>query len=122
MITVSALADFDGKPGGLGRPTCRTDQDDTFADFSNYGPDVDLIAPGVCIPSTHYNQSYTTMSGTSMAAPHVAGGAALYRATHPTASPGTVKAALQRAGSLDWSWPSQDGDTVKDRLLRVSAF
>lgn len=122
VITVSALADFDGKPGGLGRPTCRTDQDDTFADFSNYGPDVDLIAPGVCIPSTHYNQSYTTMSGTSMAAPHVAGGAALYRATHPTASPGTVKAALQRAGSLDWSWPSQDGDTVKDRLLRVSAF
>ncbi|MFD1659118.1 S8 family peptidase [Streptomyces caeni] len=122
VITVSALADFDGKPGGLGRSTCRTDQDDTFADFSNYGRDVDLIAPGVCIRSTYLNGGYATMSGTSMAAPHVAGGAALYRATHPTASPQTVKSALQAAGSLDWSWPSQDGDAVKEPLLGVSAF
>jgi subtilisin len=121
VITVSALADFDGKPGGLAPPTCRTDQDDTFADFSNYGPDVDLIAPGVCIRST-YLGGYATMSGTSMAAPHAAGGAALYRATHPTASPQTVKSALQNAGSLHWSWPSQDGDAVKERLLRVSSF
>ncbi|MFK4100274.1 S8 family peptidase [Streptomyces sp. NPDC019531] len=122
VITVSALADFDGKPGGLAQPTCRADQDDSFADFSNYGPDVDLIAPGVCIQSTYFNGGYATMSGTSMAAPHVAGGAALYRATHPTASPSTVKAALQNAGSLNWSWPSQDGDAVKERLLRVSPF
>ncbi|MGW2521164.1 S8 family serine peptidase [Streptomyces sp. NPDC001617] len=122
VITVSALADFDGKPGGLGQPTCRADQDDTFADFSNYGPDVDLIAPGVCIRSTYLGGGYATMSGTSMATPHVAGGAALYRATHPTASPAAVKAALQAAGSLDWIWPSQDGDAVKERLLRVSSF
>lgn len=122
VITVSALADFDGKPGGLGQSTCRTDQDDTFADFSNYGPDVDLIAPGVCIRSTYLNGGYATMSGTSMAAPHVAGGAALYRATHPTASPQTVRSALRTAGSLGWIWPSQDGDAVKEPLLRVSSF
>lgn len=122
VITVSALADFDGKPGGLGRPTCRNDQDDTFADFSNYGSDVDLIAPGVCIRSTSNSGGYTTMSGTSMAAPHVAGGAALYRATHPGALPQSVKTALQAAGSLDWTWPSQDGDTTKERLLRLTNF
>lgn len=122
VITVSALADFDGKPGGLGRPSCRADQDDTFADFSNYGADVDLIAPGVCILSTFRNGGYSVLSGTSMAAPHVAGGAALYRATHPNASPQAVKAALQAAGSLDWTWPSQDGDATKERLLKVSSL
>ncbi|MDQ1006950.1 subtilisin family serine protease [Streptomyces sp. V4I23] len=45
VINVSALADLDGKPGGPARPTCRAGQADTFADFSNYGPDIDLIAP-----------------------------------------------------------------------------
>jgi subtilisin len=52
VLTVSALADFDGEPGGLGSPTCRTDQDDTLADFSNWGSAVDIAAPGVCILST----------------------------------------------------------------------
>jgi subtilisin family serine protease len=122
VITVSALADFDGKSGGLGQPSCMSDQDDTFADFSNYGADVDLIAPGVCIRSTYRFGGYSTLSGTSMAAPHVAGGAALYRATHPTASPQSVKTALQAAGSLDWTWPSQDPDGTKESLLRVSSF
>lgn len=122
VITVSALADFDGKPGGLGRPTCLSDQDDTFADFSNYGSDVDLIAPGVCIRSTSNTGGYTTLSGTSMAAPHVAGGAALYRAKNPGALPQNVKTALQGAGSLDWTWPSQDGDSTKERLLDLTSF
>lgn len=121
VITVSALADFDGKPGGLARATCRTDQDDTFADFSNYGADVDLIAPGVCIRSTYFGGGYSTLSGTSMASPHVAGGAALYRATHPTATPAQVKAALIAAGSSDWSAVG-DGDGTKEPLLKVSTF
>ncbi len=121
VITVSALADFDGKPGGLAPSTCYADKDDTFANFSNYGADVDLIAPGVCIYST-FPGGYSTLSGTSMASPHVAGGAALYLATNPGASPATVKAHLQSAGGSDWDWPSQDGDGVKEPLLNVSSF
>ena len=121
VITVSALADFNGLPGGGAPSTCRSDVDDTFADFSNYGADVDLIAPGVCINSTWMLGGYNTISGTSMASPHVAGGAALYKATHPTASPAAVKAALQGAGSLDWN-NSDDKDSVKERLLDVTTY
>ena len=122
VITVSALADFDGQPGGGAASTCREDTDDTFADFSNFGADVDLIAPGVCILSTSLSGGTATLSGTSMATPHVAGGAALYVATHPGASPASVKSALQAAGSTNWIWPSEDGDGTQERLLDVSTF
>ncbi|HKG66626.1 MAG TPA: S8 family peptidase [Solirubrobacteraceae bacterium] len=121
VITVSALADFNGKPGGGAAPTCRADVDDTFADFSNFGADVDLIAPGVCILSTWKGGGYNTISGTSMASPHVAGAAALYKAGSPGASPAQVKSALQSAGTLDWN-DVDDPDPIKERLLNVDAF
>jgi subtilisin family serine protease len=121
VITVSALADFNGRPGGGAAATCRADQDDTFADFSNFGADVDLIAPGVCITSTSNTGGLATFSGTSMASPHVAGAAALYKSTHPAATPAQVKSALQAAGNLNWS-NADDGDATKEKLLNVAAL
>ncbi|WP_269436055.1 S8 family serine peptidase [Saccharothrix sp. NRRL B-16348] len=122
VITVSALTDFNGRPGGGGTPTCVPSYtDDTFARFSNFGADIDLIAPGVCILSTWKNGRYSTISGTSMATPHVAGGAALYKVTHPAATPADVKAALRASGTLDWN-TGTDPDGVPDRLLNVAGF
>ncbi|HET9519772.1 MAG TPA: S8 family serine peptidase [Candidatus Limnocylindrales bacterium] len=122
VITVSALADTDGKPGGLGGNRCFSwgsyDSDDTFANFSNYGGDVDLIAPGKCIWST-VPSGYQYMSGTSMAAPHVAGAAALVKETRPNFSPAEVKEALQYLGTSDWkTWT--DPDSIHEKLLNVS--
>ena len=97
VITVSALADSDGKLGGLGA-ALSYGADDTFATFSNYGSAVDIGAPGVNIYSTWIGNTYKTISGTSMASPHVAGAAALYIATHPTAQWTEVKNALVSAG------------------------
>ena len=121
VITVSALADFNGLPGGGAAATCRADVDDTLADFSNWGADVDIIAPGVCIHSTWKGGGYNTISGTSMASPHVAGAAALYKSTNPGASPAQVKTALQNAGNLNWN-DADDPDPTKEPLLNVDAF
>ena len=121
VITVSALADFNGVPGGGAAATCRADVDDTFADFSNFGADVDLIAPGICILSTWKGGAYNTISGTSMATPHVSGAAALYKATHPTATPSAVKSALQTAGTSNWN-TATDPDSTHEALLNVATF
>jgi subtilisin len=76
VVTVSALADSDGQPGGRG-PDTSWGPDDTFAGFSNFGPGVDLIAPGVDILSVCPG-GYCVMTGTSMAAPHATGAVALW--------------------------------------------
>jgi subtilisin family serine protease len=123
VITVSALADTDGVPGGTGGNACYSwgsyDTDDTFANFSNYGADVDIIAPGKCIWSTLPGGRYGYSSGTSMAAPHVTGAAALWLSTRPGRTPQQVKAALQAAATLDWK-TSTDPDGTPDRLLNVA--
>ncbi len=123
VITVSALADTDGIPGGLGGSSCYSwgsyDKDDTFADFSNYGGDVDLIAPGKCIWSTLPGNRYGYISGTSMAAPHVTGAAALYKASRPLATPADVRTALRVAGTQDWN-TATDPDGTHEPLLNVA--
>jgi len=81
VLAVTAMADFDGKPGGLATraPCSDGGQDDTAADFSDYaapgspGADHTIAAPGVCITSTWNDGGTKTISGTSMASPHVAG-------------------------------------------------
>ncbi|MFQ3558815.1 S8 family peptidase [Streptomyces gramineus] len=96
-----------------------TDRTDTRAAFSDYGPAVDLFAPGVAVTSDS-NRSDTataTDSGTSMAAPRVAGAAALYLADRPRATPARVAAALI-AGAASGK-VSDAGPGSPNRLLRV---
>lgn len=122
VITVSALSDSDGKSGGTGgAPSCRTsEKDDYFASFSNYGADVDIAAPGVCILSTWKGGGYNTISGTSMASPHVAGVAALYIATHPGATPAQVRSALIAAA---FAGPiAGDPDSTKEGVVNAGGF
>jgi len=128
-ITVSALADFDGAAGGLSPQTvqfssCTVSGDDIFACFSNYGQVVDICAPGVLIYSTYLNGGYATISGTSMASPHVAGAAALYVSLHGlTKNAAGVQAvgdALKAAG--DPGPVSGDPDLFPEPVLNVSAL
>ncbi|GGS23313.1 MULTISPECIES: S8 family peptidase [Actinokineospora] len=78
-----------------------SDRNDARASFSNYGTCTDLFAPGVSITSAWHTGSTATntISGTSMASPHVAGAAALYLAANPSATPSQVNSAIINAAT-----------------------
>ncbi|HXE75042.1 MAG TPA: S8 family serine peptidase [Candidatus Xenobia bacterium] len=108
VVTVSALADSDGQPGGFG-PSQQLSggppmPDDTFAWFSNFGQDIDVIGPGVLELSLNLGGGTRVSSGTSFSSPHAAGVAAVFYRhwmnTHggsrPT--PGAVRQALIETG------------------------
>ena len=123
VLTVSALADYNGMPGGQAQPPSDfcLDQDDTLADFSNWGPTIEIAAPGCRILSTYLNGGYAWINGTSMASPHAAGALGLL------ASKGFVRSytgvsglysTLMSTGNLDWT--DDSGDGTKEPLLDVS--
>jgi subtilisin family serine protease len=97
-----------------------TQNTDAAASFSNYGTCVDILAPGVNITSAWYsNASATnTISGTSMATPHVAGAAAQVLAANPSYTPAQVASALTTNATT--GVVTNPGTGTPNRLLFVA--
>lgn len=137
-VCVSALTDFDGLAGGLGSITCRSDRDDTLANYSNFGSKIDIMGSGTCILSTAQigdctlcdptGLGYITLSGTSMAAPQVTGFIVKLLQTVPKPTNreqvrdvvNTVLAmAIPMASAEGWT---EDKDDSHERLLDSSSL
>ncbi|MFD9501992.1 S8 family serine peptidase [Streptomyces sp. NPDC060035] len=98
-----------------------TTSTDARSSFSNYGSVVDIFAPGSSITSSWNtgDSATNTISGTSMASPHVAGAAALYLADHPGQTPAQVSAGLVAAATS--GVVTNPGTGSPNKLLNVGA-
>ncbi|MGW2556828.1 S8 family peptidase [Streptomyces sp. NPDC001635] len=127
-VSYTVAAGNEGLPAGLYSPARvpqaitvgAGDRKDTRAVFSNWGSSLDLFAPGVAITSdsSASDTATATLSGTSMAAPHAAGAAALYLAKHPKATPAQVSRALVQQAVR--GRVKNAGTGSPDRLLHVA--
>ncbi|MFD8882867.1 S8 family serine peptidase [Streptomyces erythrochromogenes] len=127
-VSFAVAAGNESSDAGQGSPSrvpealtvASSTEDDQQSDFSNFGAVVDLYAPGSEITSA-WNDSDTgvkTISGTSMASPHVAGAAALYLAAHPSATPADTAAALTGAATKGAIKNPSSG--TANKLLKVA--
>ena len=107
-----------GEPSAI--TVSATTKTDARSDFANFGKCVDVFAPGTDITSSWYESptSTQTMSGTSMAAPHVAGAAALYLERNPRAPVSTVTRAI--VGAATQGKVTDPGAGSPNRLLNVT--
>ncbi|MCX4765071.1 S8 family peptidase [Streptomyces sp. NBC_01275] len=129
-VTYTVAAGNEGRAAALYSPADvreavtvgATDRQDARVGYSNHGSALDLFAPGVSITSASYpsDTGRATYSGTSTAAPHAAGAAALYLADHPTATPAQVARALV-AGAANGK-VSGRGPGSPNKLLQVPPF
>ena len=102
LAGISVMVASGNDRGFVSSPACASgaiavgavDKTGLMAYFSNFGPSLDIVAPGVSIFSTYLNGGYALASGTSMAAPHVAGVAALMLQANPGLTPDEIRTAL----------------------------
>lgn len=100
--------------------TAATNENNKETTWSNFGRCVDLWAPGRNILSTKLGGGMTTMSGTSMAAPHADGTAALYLSAHSTDSPAEVEADLKAKSTVPGT--KSKGGQRDIRLVNASEY